>query len=52
LEPLAKQKEVRSKKGVVGRIGKAIPTTPSPRDIKPTSRYKLFDIFIRPSAIV
>ena len=37
-EPLAKQKEVANKKGVVGRTGKITPNKPRPKQMKPTVR--------------
>lgn len=41
-EPLAKQKDARSKKGVVGSIGITTPTAPIPKNRKPSAMYMYF----------
>jgi hypothetical protein len=38
LELREKQAMDKSKKGVVGKIGRRIPTTPSPKDTSPTRK--------------
>lgn len=51
LEPFTKQNDAKSKNGVVGRIGRTIPMTPSPRKINPAKINKgLINAFIIPPA--
>lgn len=43
-EPLAKQKEAKSRKGVVGRRGRTTPTAPIPQKRKPNAINMYFTI--------
>lgn len=43
-EPLAKQKEARSRNGVVGSIGIITPMAPMPKNKKPSAMYMYFKV--------
>lgn len=43
-EPLAKQKDARSRNGVVGRTGITTPMAPIPKNKKPSTMYMYFKV--------